>query len=74
MNNLSRKDLLKRLKEEGLTYTYANFLLRYEKTGQLKVRRNPLTGFREFTQDEIEGIIDAVKKDGRSFVWHAKEE
>lgn len=69
----TKNQLLKRLKEEGLTHSYANFILKYEREGRLTLRRNPLTGYREVTDQEIDQILEAVKKDGGNFQWHAKD-
>ena len=65
--------LIKRLKQEGFTHTTANFIIKYEKTGQLKIRRNPLNGFRSFTKEEIDQIIQALKEQGKDFKWSYNE-
>ena len=70
MTYLTKIKLLKRLAEEGLTATYENFIIKYEKTGQLKCRRNPLSDHRIFNEKDIEEIIAVVKKDGKNFRWH----
>lgn len=69
----NKKALLDRLAEEGLTSSYDNFILKYEKLGQLKCRRDKINGYRKFTDAEIEGIIAAYKKDGRSFKYYCQE-
>ena len=52
----------------ALPTTRENFFYVFEKKGQLKCRRDE-RGWRVFTQDEIEGLIKTLKKEGRNFIW-----
>ncbi len=72
MKYYRKQKLFYRLTEEGFTASYQNFILKYERTGQLKCRRNPLSGHRIFSDQDIEGIVQALRKDGKEFKWQAK--
>ena len=66
-------EFLSKLKEEGLPHSFKGFIFKYEETGQLKCRRDKLTNYRIFTDQDIKEIVAAIKKDGRDFKWHAKK-
>ena len=71
----TKQKLLERIKEEfghGIAGTYQYFILPYERSGQLVCRRNG-RGRRLFTQEDINEIIEAIRKDGKGFKWHYKE-
>ena len=70
---VSTKYLLNRLSEEGLSSNYQFFLLKYEKTGQLTIKRNPITKKRILTRDEVESIIAEIKRNGAQFHWDYRD-
>lgn len=73
----TKKDLLEAMKQEGLIGSiesgYRNFILKYEREGQFKPKRNPLNDYRIFSQSDIDEIIKRVKENGRDFEWRYDE-
>jgi hypothetical protein len=59
----TKEVLVKALKEAGLSCSY-QWILKMEKLGRLTCPRSPVSGWRQFTQEQIDEIVKAFSPRG----------